>query len=76
MSSRLNLINFAGTPPTIEFSVTSFVTTEFAPTTELSSIVTPSRMKALAQIQTLSPINISPSTNLFKLFISCVIALM
>jgi hypothetical protein len=34
-------INFAGTPPTIVFASTSFVTTAPAPTTALSPIVTP-----------------------------------
>lgn len=45
----------AGTPPTIVFSGTSFVTTAPAPTTALSPMVTPCRMVELEPTQTFLP---------------------
>ena len=49
------LIIFAGFPATTQFLGISFVTTEPAPITELSPIVTPGKTIAPAPIHTLLP---------------------
>ncbi len=49
------LIRFAGTPPTIVFAATSFVTTAPAAIIAPSPTVTPGRMVTLAPIQTFLP---------------------
>lgn len=51
---QIALINFAGTPPTIVFAATSFVTTAPAATTALSPMVTPCSIVAFEPTQTFS----------------------
>lgn len=53
-------IGFAGTPPTIVYDGTSFVTTARAPIMAPSPIVTPARMTASKPTHTSLPITISP----------------
>ena len=52
------MINLAGTPPTMVFAGTSFVTTAPAATIAPSPIVIPGRIVALEPIQTFLPITI------------------
>lgn len=51
-SGAIDLMNFAGTPPTMTFGGTSFVTTAPAAITALSPIITPGRIVAFAPTQT------------------------
>lgn len=51
----IGFITLAGTPPTMVFGATSFVTTAPAATTAPSPIFTPARTVALAHIQTFLP---------------------
>ena len=55
-TTSISFINFAGFPPTIEFILTSFVTTAPAAIIAPSEIVTPGRIVAFDPIHTLFPI--------------------
>ena len=61
------LISLAGTPPTIVFGSTSFVTTAPAATTAPSPIVTPARTVALAPLHTFLPIWMGAYVMLWRL---------
>ena len=51
----IDLMTFAGTPPTMVFAGTSFVTTAPAATMALSPMVTPERIVAFEPTHTLRP---------------------
>ncbi len=60
-------MNRAGTPPTIAFAGTSFVTTAPAATTALSPIVTPCRMVAFEPTHTFLPNTMGAGQVTFRL---------
>ncbi len=65
------LIKWAGMPPTTVYGATFFVTTEFAPTTAPSPMVTPGRITAPVPIQASGAMVIDPLWELTYGLLTC-----